>query len=83
MPTSPISWEFPLQEHVGAFPAYLFDAPARPSREDMDWSAETFLDAYRKARLGRQQGESPGLAQTVPPSSHAPARRTAPQSSSE
>ena len=25
------------------FAPVLFDAPARPSREDLDWSAETFL----------------------------------------
>jgi hypothetical protein len=25
------------------FAPVLFDAPARPSREDMDWRAETFL----------------------------------------
>jgi hypothetical protein len=37
------------------FAPVLFDAPARPSREDLDWSAETFLclSQWRPIRVRR------------------------------
>ena len=38
-----ISRSVPLPSRFFGFAPVLFDATARPSREDLDWSAETFL----------------------------------------